>query len=241
MLLLEVVNSVGPHPSKSQSIVLYEVVAFFGFLGELTSHFCSPNPNTTCTDVKQDIWIVHMSQPMHVRIVPTVQRCTATACSARIPSHMRPFDLLSFGTACLLGSCLLDPCIQAHRQPRHEVAHERSSGLVAALLLLHWHWSELLRAGKKTLRSHASGNAERGERLPLLDEAPLLASHSPRQALALLCLQSSAQQRAPASVFIECRPSTPECKFIASNVLVWLLFSWQSSEGNTLEVGGGTT
>ena len=73
--------------------------------------------------------------------------------------------------------------------------HEWSSGLVAALLLLHWHWSELQRASKKTLRSHASGDAERGERLPLLDETPLLAARSPRQALTLLCLQRSAQKR----------------------------------------------
>ena len=108
----------------------------------------------------------------------------------QLPPSCFPFCLVTFGTACLMCSCLLDPCIQAHSQPGHEVAHECSSGLVAALLLLHWHWSELLRAGKKTLlRSHASGDAERGERLPLLDETPLLASHSPRQALALLCLQ----------------------------------------------------
>ena len=68
MLLLEVVNAVGPHPTKSQRIVLYEVVAFFGFLGEPTSHSCSPTLDMPCTDLNQDIWILLLRYPAHSHI-----------------------------------------------------------------------------------------------------------------------------------------------------------------------------
>ena len=43
-------------------------------------------------------------------------------------------------------------------------------GLVASLMVLHWHWGDLARVDRRTLASHDS-DAERGEsQLPLLPD-----------------------------------------------------------------------